>query len=150
MECENDLTPKLASVTLIRLARVGIAVAEHHFPGIQGGKNNFMQALGAVREHETEFGQRSQPGAFRIKQQGADAVADLRAARLAGGEKVASGGLQMLAEPLNLSGFPSAVEAFEGHEKTVSGSHNLEFNTQFMRHFPWVCDHCGKVRSIRS
>jgi hypothetical protein len=129
---EDALGAEAAAGALVGLGGVGVAVAEDDGAVGESGQDDLVEALGAVGEHEGHFsfgGDGAELGlAARVKQDGADAVAESGAAGLAEGDDTAAVGFERTGEALQLGGFARPVEAFEGDEQ--SPAHVPQFTSR--------------------
>jgi hypothetical protein len=73
----------LAAASLVGFGRIGEAIAEDDFAGVEGGLDDFGDGLGAVGEHEGHFCHGREAGGAGVEDEGADAVAGDGAAGLA-------------------------------------------------------------------
>ena len=123
MEGEDALGAELAAAALVGLGGVGEAVAEDDVAGGEGGEDDLGDGLGAVGEHEGEFGEGGD-GAVGVlgagvEEDGADAVAEGGVAGVAEGGDGVAVGFKRGCETAKLGGFARAVQAFEGDEVTA-------------------------------
>ena len=123
MHGEDAVGAEVAAGALVGLGAVGVAVAEDDGAVGEGGEDDLAEALSAVGEHEGHLGfggDGAEVGlAAGVEQDGADAVAEGRAAGLAEGDDAVAVGFECGGEVLELRGFAGAVEAFEGDEKAA-------------------------------
>src|SRR5580692_2721857 len=82
MERQHWLVAKLASPALIRLRRISKAIAKDDFSLGNPRLNDFGDVLRPRREHQSQLGERSQGGGFRIQQELPNLFSRWRAARL--------------------------------------------------------------------
>ena len=91
--------------------------------GGEGGKDDLGDGLGAVGEHEGEFGDGGDgaEGCFGagVEEDAADAVAEGGSAGLAEGDYGVAFGFERGGEAAELGGFAGAVEAFECDEMSA-------------------------------
>jgi len=118
VHAEDDLRAELASAALVSFRGVGVAVAEDDAAGVERGSDDLRDALRAVGEHEAELGHGIQRFGARIEKKSADAVADPRAARLAGDSDGVALGFERRRQLANLRGFAGAVEPLKGQEES--------------------------------
>ena len=88
--------------------------------GVEGGLDDLGDGLGAIGEHEGQFGEGSDgaEGGFGagVEEDAADAVAEGGTAGLAEGDYFVACGLKGCGQAAELGGLAGAVETFEGDE----------------------------------
>src|SRR5437588_7735342 len=110
------LNTKLASATLIGLARVAEAVAQHPLSLLQSRKDLLVNVLGAVGKHKGQFCHRRKSRGARIQQDSPQAVSQGRTSRLAGDDYIHTLLAQVSCQLLQLGGLAGAVEALKGYK----------------------------------
>jgi hypothetical protein len=119
MQVENDLASQLASASLVGLSGIRETVAENDVALRQRRPDHLCDRLGAVGEHQTQFGQRREVCGAGVQQQAANGVSNACAAGLARrGNRLASR-LQPFLQEAELRTFPRAVQALEGNKKAL-------------------------------
>ena len=121
VHAEDDFAAELAATALIGLTGVREAIAENNVAAVERGRDDFGDALGASGEHESELGHGIEALGFRVEEQGADAVADAGASRLAGDGDGETLSFEVRGEFAELRRFAGAVQAFEGEEEAHKG-----------------------------
>jgi hypothetical protein len=122
VQAQDAFAPELAPAALVGFGGISETIAEDDVAAVQGGRDDFGDALGAVGEHEAELGHGIEVLGFGVEEQAADAVADAGASRLAGNGDRKALGFKISGELAQLGGFAGAVEAFEGEEKAHKSS----------------------------
>ena len=129
VEIEDGGGAELAAAALVGLGGVGEAIAEDDVAAVERREDDFGDGLGAIGEHQGEFGEGRDRAEGLIggggDEQGADAVAEGGSAGLTGGDDEMTSREEIFVQQLKLRGFAGAVEAFEGDE--VSARHGVEF-----------------------
>ena len=116
VQVENYSRTELAAAALVGFGRVGEAVAEDHFSGVESGLDDFGDGLGAVAEHERHFGHGGEAGGAGVEKNFADAVAGRGSAGLAGDDGLEAALLKPEGQALDLGGLAGTVKAFERDE----------------------------------
>ena len=105
-----------ASAALVGVRRVGEAIAQHPFAARQRRADEVVDVHLARAEHEQRFGRRADVFLAAIEHQRADALGDLRAARLARRVDRDATRAQRLRDAVRDGGLACAFDAFERDE----------------------------------
>ena len=116
---EDDFAAELTAAALVGFGGVSEAIAENDVAAVEGGRDAFGDAFGAVGKHEAELGLGREVVGLRVEQEAANAVADAGASGLAGNGDAEAECLEMSGQLAELRRFTGAVEAFEGEEEAI-------------------------------
>ena len=102
-----------APVALVGQGGIGVAVAEHNLPGLQGGADDFGHMLGPVGQKKKELRPAGKPARAAIQQNGTQTAAQVAAPRFTGEHGVQPVVRQVGGQRLHDCGFAGALYAFK-------------------------------------
>src|ERR1700761_3780392 len=117
MQCEHPRGAELSACALVGLGGIGEAVAEHNGATVERGTDDLCDGLGAVGEHQAQFGAWIECGTARVQEKAADAIAQPCAPGLARGDNVFVATDEPFVKLAQLCRLARAIEPFECEEE---------------------------------